>query len=142
MHYDSYLFKIKFDLDFHLIDFVFSFMLRVFKLGTKGSQGSQVRICRFRVRKSISGSGLGYFWAISGSGIVQCWPFSGSGIGLSGPGGRGFVPNEIDGRPFWTKPSTWDKPGSWSIQNGMIHLPRWSQARGSVLVRPLSLTDL
>ena len=37
MHYDSYLFKIKFDLDFHLIDFVFSFMLRVFKLGTKES---------------------------------------------------------------------------------------------------------
>ena len=34
MHYDSYLFKIKLDLDFHL-DFELSFMLRVFKLGTE-----------------------------------------------------------------------------------------------------------
>ena len=34
MYCDSYLFKIKFDLDFHWIDFVFCFMLRVFKLGT------------------------------------------------------------------------------------------------------------
>ena len=37
IYYDSYLFKIKFDLDFHLIDFVFCFMLRVFELGTEDS---------------------------------------------------------------------------------------------------------
>ena len=37
MYFDSYLFKINFDLDFHLIDFVFCFMLRVFKLGTEVS---------------------------------------------------------------------------------------------------------
>ena len=35
MYYDSYLFKMKYDLDFHFIDSVFCFMLRVFKLGTE-----------------------------------------------------------------------------------------------------------
>ena len=97
-------------------------------------KGSQVRIRRFRIRKSISGSGLGYFWAISGSGIGQCWPFSASGIGLSGPDGRGFVSNETDGRPFW---AMWacpvrDLPGSWSIPNGMVHLPRWRARLGGL----------
>ena len=33
MHYDFNLLKINFDLDFQLIDSVFCFMLRVFKLG-------------------------------------------------------------------------------------------------------------
>ena len=106
-------------------------------------KGSQVRIRRFRIRKSISGSGLGYFWAISGSGIGQCWPFSASGIGLSGPDNCGFVSNETDGRPFWTQPPNWvvslvgvcpvrDLPGSWSIPNGMVHLPRWRARLGGL----------
>ena len=37
IYYDSYLFKLKFDLDFHLIDFMFCFKLRVFELGTEES---------------------------------------------------------------------------------------------------------
>ena len=37
MHYEFNLFEINFDLDFHLIDSVFCFMLRVFKLGREES---------------------------------------------------------------------------------------------------------
>ena len=37
MYYDAYLFRIKVDLDFHLLDFVFCFMSLVFKLGTEES---------------------------------------------------------------------------------------------------------
>ena len=37
MHYEFNLFEINFDLDFHLIDTVFCFMLRVFKLGREES---------------------------------------------------------------------------------------------------------
>ena len=37
MYNDSYLFQIKFDLDFHLIDFVFCFMMQFFQLGKEES---------------------------------------------------------------------------------------------------------
>ena len=37
MYNDSYLFKIKFDLDFHLIDFVFCVMMQFFQLGKEES---------------------------------------------------------------------------------------------------------